>query len=324
MTLSITVIVPAYNAEPDLRHCLGGLARCSESPHELIVVDDGSTDQTAAIAREFGAIVMATGAGGPLGPARARNLAAQKATGEVLLFLDADVTPHPDTISLVRSVFAADASVDAVIGAYDDQPAHPGFLSQYKNLQHAFVHRDGGQRESATFWTGCGAVRRHVFAANKGFLETYRRPSIEDIEFGARLVRAGHRIVLDPAIQVQHRKQWTAASLIRTDIFQRAVPWTELILREGEMPNDLNLAMSHRISAAAVWVAIALACWGRLWIAAAVLLAPILLNRAFYLYLARQRGVFFALRAIPWQLLYLMYSSATFALVTLRHWLRLS
>lgn len=319
---SITVIVPAFNAAADLRHCLPALlAHSADRPDELIVVDDGSSDGTALVAREYGAVVLATAGGGqPLGPARARNLGASRASGTVLLFLDADVAAHPDTVARVRQAFAADASLDAVIGAYDDHPAHPSFLSQYKNLQHAFVHRQGGRRASATFWTGCGAVRRALFLEHRGFLETYSRPSIEDIEFGARLVRAGARLILDPAIQVQHRKQWTAFSLIRTDIFQRAVPWTELILREGAMPNDLNLATSHRLSAVAVWLSLGLLVAGYVGYAAAgVVLLPVLLNRHFYLFLTRRRGVLFALRAIPWQILYLAYSSATFALVALRH-----
>jgi GT2 family glycosyltransferase len=368
----ITVIVPAYNAAPDLRLCLAAVRAGDLQPVELLVADDGSTDATAAVAREFGAVVISTG--GPLGPARARNLAARHASGPILVFFDADVVPHAATVGKLGAALEADAELDAIIGAYDDAPACGDFLSQYKNLQHCFIHRTG-LRTASTFWTGCGAVRREVFLAHGGFLESYAKPSIEDVEFGTRLVRAGRRIVLDPSIQVKHLKRWTFRGLLKTEIFQRAVPWTELILREGRLPNDLNLAGSQRLSAAAAllgvlatavgtWIAgprflaaalgaigLALtAFWiesprrqaaGAVWLGAVVALwwagarlnqsavlpalAVVLtavgafaLNLGFFRFLAGRRGFLFALAATQFFLLYLIYSSVTFALVMMR------
>lgn len=87
------------------------------------------------------------------------------------------------------------------------------------------------------------------------------------------------------------------------------------------MPNDLNVAPAHRISAAAVWIALVFAAAGLWWWAAGVLAMPICLNRGFYGLLAERRGWLFAVRAVPWQLLYLIYSSATFAVVTVGHYL---
>jgi glycosyltransferase involved in cell wall biosynthesis len=120
MTLPVTVIVPAYNAAHDLHLCLSALRAGEEQPHQLIVADDGSTDTTAEVARGFGAEVVSTG--GPLGPARARNLAAKRATGSVLVFFDADVVPHAATLRRLRAALEADPGLDAVIGAYDDAP----------------------------------------------------------------------------------------------------------------------------------------------------------------------------------------------------------
>ena len=110
-----------------------------------------------------------------------------------------------DTIARIRRRFEMDPRLDALIGSYDDEPASAGFASQYKNLLHHFVHQHG-REEAATFWTGCGAIRREVFAAAGGFDESYTRPCIEDIELGHRLRQRGRRIVLDPALQVKHLK----------------------------------------------------------------------------------------------------------------------
>ncbi len=267
------MIIPVFNGAAHLEACLRSLAASTEPPIECIVVDDGSTDGSAAIAKRHGATVVSTGS--RCGPARARNIGAQRAQAEILLFLDADVCVHPDTVALAARELAWHPDLDAVIGSYDRQPAAPGFLSQYRNLMHHFVHHQG-KREASTFWAGCGAIRKRVFLESGGFDETYRAPSIEDIELGYRLARAGRKLALNPAIQVTHLKAWRLKSMLRTDFFYRALPWSELSLRSGTMPNDLNLRISQRISVALVAVLVLLAAY--LSVAHAAFLPPLLVT----------------------------------------------
>ena len=255
MRKSVSVVIPAHDASRFLDACLTHLAASTVEPFECIVVDDGSTDDTADVARRHGAKVVATG--WQSGPARARNLGAAHARGDVLFFLDADVCVHPGTLHAVATSFENDPSLDALIGAYDDAPESADFLSQYKNLMHAFVHRHG-RREASTFWSGCGAIRRDVFLQHSGFDESYDRPAIEDIELGYRLAAAKRKIVLDPALSVKHLKKWTFWGLVKSDIFDRGIPWTELILRDRCMPNDLNVQLSQRVSVALVFVLLGL------------------------------------------------------------------
>ena len=247
----ITVIIPAYNSAEHLRECLEGLSASSLLPSECIVVDDCSTDDSADTARSFGATVISTGSRS--GPACARNHGARHARGEVLLFLDADVRVHTDTLERVAGDFAADAELDGIIGSYDESPGSPDFISQYKNLMHSFVHHTA-RHDACTFWSGCGAIRKTVFDSFGGFDETYARPSIEDIELGYRLHRAGRKLVLDPEVCVKHLKRWTFWGLVTTDILDRGIPWTELIYRDRYMPNDLNVHLSQRISVALVFL----------------------------------------------------------------------
>jgi len=250
----VTVIVPAYNAASTLVACLKSAQRAR--PHEIIVVDDGSTDETPSIARSFGAKLISTQ--GRRGPAAARNLGAREASGDVLFFVDADVQMYDGTVERVWDAFEQDASLDALIGSYDDSPADPDFLSQYKNLMHCYVHQRA-QTEASTFWSGCGAIRRDVFLAHSGFSSDYGRPAIEDIELGYRLTQANRRIRLDRELCVKHLKRWTFWGLIKTDILDRGIPWSELILRDRNMPNDLNLALSQRVSVALVYLLLAAA-----------------------------------------------------------------
>jgi glycosyltransferase involved in cell wall biosynthesis len=242
----ISVVIPVRNSPGQLRQCLKHLFASPYSQYEVIVVDDASTDETAQVAEEMGARVLRLPQ--RCGPAGARNRGVELAQGEYVFFLDADVCAHPDTLQRMADTFAQDSGLDAVFGSYDTVPVAGNVLSQYRNLFHHFVHQDS-KHEATTFWSGCGAVRRSVFQKMGGFSSSYGRPSIEDIELGTRLHKAGHRIMLNKEIQVTHLKRWTLWSMVKTDVLDRGIPWTQLVMREGKMPNDLNLKYSQRISA---------------------------------------------------------------------------
>lgn len=325
--LVLSVVVPARNATAHLPRCLAALRASTGVPREVIVVDDASDDggRTADVAREAGARLLSTPRRG--GPGAARNLGARAARAPILLFVDADVVVHDDTLLRVRNAFAADAGLAALFGSYDTRPADPGPVSQFKNLVHHHVHQHGARRAS-TFWAGCGAVRRELFLALGGFDESYARPSIEDIELGVRLVRAGHRVALDPDLQVTHLKRWTLSGLLRSDVLDRAVPWTRLILRERQLPADLNLKPGQRVAAGCAVLFVA-----------ALLLAPlrplallagglaigllVWLNRDLLRFFVRQRGLrFAALVALPLQVGYYLWSLLGLALGIASHLLR--
>ena len=259
---SVSIVIPVYNSADTLRQALERLAELSEPADEILVVDDGSTDGSVEVARAAG--VRALSSGRRNGPARARNIGAKEATGDILFFLDADVVVSPDTVARVRRSFAEDPELDALIGSYDDQPGSSDFLSQYRNLMHHFVHQRS-RRDACTFWSGCGAIRRDVFKEHGGFDESYERPAIEDIELGYRLFQAGCKMILDRDVQVKHLKRWTFWGLVRCDVLDRAIPWTELILRDKRMPNDLNLQLSQRVSVALAFVLMALAAAGAIY-----------------------------------------------------------
>jgi hypothetical protein len=253
--IAISVIIPVYNAGEYLGQCLDVLTAACGIGHEVIVVDDGSTDDSQQIVAGYAVKALSTG--GRRGPAFARNLGAKAAQGDILLFLDSDVCAQSDTLQTVHDAFDSDPELDALIGTYDNEPQSPDFLSQYRNLMHAWTHQTG-MRKASTFWSGCGAIRRTLFLEHAGFSESYQRPAIEDIELGYRLVRANCKLILDRSLQVRHLKRWTFWGLVRTDIFDRGIPWTELILRDRRMPNDLNLQLSQRVSVALVFILVAL------------------------------------------------------------------
>ena len=87
-----------------------------------------------------------------------------------------------------------------------------------------------------------------------GFDPKYNRPAIEDIELGYRLRRAERRILLDRDLRVKHLKKWTFWNLVKSDVLDRGIPWTEIILRDQRLPNDLNLQISQRVSIGLVYL----------------------------------------------------------------------
>jgi len=325
--MQISMIIPVYNNTRDLPECLSAAKVSAKNfDTEIIVVDDASTDETPSVAASMGVHVLRLGRNS--GPAAARNFGAQHATGEILFFVDADVVLAPGSLHRAITILGSTRpDLAAVFGSYDDRPRARGLVSQYRNLLHHFVHQQGNP-EASTFWAGCGAIRREIFLGVGGFdAERFPRPSIEDIELGVRLSRAGHRILLDREIQGTHLKRWTLASMIRTDITCRAMPWTRLILESREAPDDLNLKLGQRVSAALVALAAALvplALWrvDLLLLPLAALLTVVVLNRVLFVFFRRERGLGFALACVPLHLLYLLYSALTYLIVRVEVQLR--
>jgi glycosyltransferase involved in cell wall biosynthesis len=292
------------------------LSKSAYKQWECIIVDDGSADNSIAIAESYGAKIVKN-MPPRSGPARARNMGAQAAQGDVLFFMDADILVRPETLSRVAAIMQANPSLAACFGSYDDSPTETNFLSQYRNLQHHYVHQIS-QTAASTFWSGCGAIRREIFKEIEGFDATaYPRPSIEDIELGYRLKAAGGHIHLEKSLQVRHMKRWTARTLLLTDIRDRAIPWSRLILRRGALLNDLNLQTSQRASAAAASLGMA-AVGAAMFFPRALLLVGLAvaallgLNRDFYKFLYYKRGIGFTLLAMPWHWLYFLYSGFSF------------
>ena len=282
---------------------------------ELWVVDDGSTDDSAEIAERFGAQVLQTGRRS--GPAAARNLGAERARGDVLVFVDADVVIHPLALHRVREAMCNSAR-SAVFGSYDDNPPESNYASLYMNLRHHHVHqRNAGA--SATFWSGFGAVRRGAFLDIGGFdAKRFPEPSVEDIDFGTRLVRSGGRILLDPGLLCTHLKRWSFPEVARTDCLRRALPWSRILAQSGGV-GGVGLNVSGAERARAVVAAAALGALV-LWVAGAVSgLVPAALwamalvaSRDLGRLLWRRGGAGAAAVGLVYHQLYYVYSSAIF------------
>ena len=310
--MHLSAIVPFHRNLEQLGRCLRAIRLAADAlppPFclvDIIVAADGAVDDPASVAAGVGAMVLKID--GPCGPAFARSRAAEIAAGEILFFVDTDVVVHPDALARLAAHFIERPDLGAAFGAYDEDPEDPGFVSQARNLGHAFVHHRS-RREASTFWAGLGAVRAHVFAQVGGFDERFRRPSVEDIDLGYRIAAAGYRIVLDPDARGRHLKRWTVISSYVSDVRDRGVPWTQLLHRYGGMQNDLNLTVTYRLCVVAAYVLVLSLLGSAFWPAllygvAAAGLALWVLDWPYYQFFARRRGWTFTLRWFPLHILH--------------------
>jgi glycosyltransferase involved in cell wall biosynthesis len=268
---ALSVIVPATDDPATLARCLEAIAASARAPDEVVVVREPAR----------------------CGPARARNLGARRASGDLLVFVDADVLVHADALARMERAFLADPSLTALFGSYDAAPAAPGVVSRFRNLLHHHVHHESAG-PATTFWTGLGAVRREAFVAVGGFDEVRHPRAMEDVDLGLRLVDAGGRIHLVPEVQGTHLKRWTLVGMVRTDLMDRGIPWIGLILRRGAGSRALNLGRRHRASALASVALLAGLAARRPAASLGALAALVALNHDFYRLLARHGGARFA------------------------------
>ncbi len=282
MTERLTVVIPATDQRATLGGVLLSVAAAEEPAEEVIVIETHGA-----------------------GPAAARNEGAERAEGDILVFVDSDVEVHPDALGRIREAFRADPDLTAVFGSYDDRPPTAGTVSRFRNLLHHHIHQEGAGRIT-TFWAGLGAIRRDAFLAAGGF-DSARYPGstgMEDIELGMRVSGAGGRIVLDPMLRGTHMKSWPVARMVSTDFWRRGIPWARLLLRRRELSTALNLGWQHRISALlSVELALSLARKRRTR-ATGVLAGFLALNRRFHLLLWRRGGARTAIPGVPLHLLH--------------------
>lgn len=237
---SVGVVIPARNAARTIGDCLRRLLR-QVPPDRLVVINDGSEDETAEIAIAIGARLVSSGGGGP---AAARNLGARLVAGEVLMFVDADVLVPAGFVA--RMVGAMEASGADVIQARYSAHVHPTHrLTQYQQVvQHTLMQRLTGVdiQEVGSFAV---AFRRNAFEGVGGFDESIRQASMEDHEIGYRLHAAGFRMVLAPDLFVDHDCFVRGPEFVRKR-FERARAYAKWFMCPGIGQNRGSLVTRKR------------------------------------------------------------------------------
>ena len=228
MDPDISVIIPVKNGGAVFEECLAALRASPRVRYEIIILDDCSTDNSKAIASNYSCRLVELPCS--VGPSTARNRGAQMARGEILFFIDADIIVRPDTIQKVSDIFQ-NKDVVAITGVLSEDIRYGNFSSRYKNFWMRYTYLRMPDRVSL-FYTSVAAIRRELFLQTGGFDTAYKRPSVEDTDFGQRLEMMGGSVHLKRNLEVEHVKYYSLGGLLKTDFF-RSADMIKMTLRKG-------------------------------------------------------------------------------------------
>lgn len=222
-----SVVIPAYNAGKTLPDTLIALKNqtVSSSDYEVIVVDDGSTDETASVAHSFGVNCISQP---NRGPAAARNKGARAARGEIILFTDADCAPDQDWIMQMTLPFRNERTA-GVKGAYRTRQAELAARFAQAEFEDRY---DLLQKVAAIDMvdTYSAAFRREIFINIGLFDESFPVANNEDTELSYRLCAAGYLLEFNPNALVYHWHQGSFAKYFRLK-FKRGY-WRMVVYRK--------------------------------------------------------------------------------------------
>jgi glycosyltransferase involved in cell wall biosynthesis len=209
----ISVVIPVHNGAATLRKCLAAISASELDDYEVIVVEDGSTDRSAAIGEQFGCTVIRLeerhGAG------NARNHGARRARAPFVFFTDADVLLPSNALRRVVADFERHPEVAAVQGIYRSPGLFDDVINRYQNdYYHYFCRRIKGPYTNV-FATWCAAVKRDVFWEIGGFDRRIKGATVEDEELGYELVEQNAKILLDRELLVDHLADYNMTGFLR-------------------------------------------------------------------------------------------------------------
>lgn len=201
----ISVIIPTRNGAKTIDQCLTAVFASLHRDFEVIVVDDGSTDDSAAHIQRYPCRLVSLEQHS--GASRARNAGAEVSRGEILFFIDADCLPNPDTLQLVEEA-ALDHGPNVVIGGtYTPIPVDPVFFSTFQSvyINYCETKHLGNPDYIATHAL---VIHTETFRQTGGFPEKFL-PILEDVEFSHRVRRQGYKLLMVPTILVRHLFNFT-------------------------------------------------------------------------------------------------------------------
>jgi lipopolysaccharide/colanic/teichoic acid biosynthesis glycosyltransferase/glycosyltransferase involved in cell wall biosynthesis len=198
----ISVIIPVKDGEQTLDRCLQAVIQQQghDIPYEVIIVDDGSSDDTVSIAQQYDVHVLSQPNGGP---AAARNTGAKLARGDLLVFLDADCEPTPGWLAALLAALE-NPEIVAAKGVYRTRQQAP--VARFVQQEYVHKYRRLKRQRYIDFIDTYSAIyRRNVFVQNGGFDTTFTGATAEDADLSFRLARKGYKMAFAPQAVVYHQ-----------------------------------------------------------------------------------------------------------------------
>ncbi len=237
MAHCISVIIPCYNGAATLKKCLAAVLASKYSNFEVIVVDDCSEDDSAAIIKQFPCRLIALE--NHAGAAQARNIGAEQSRGDILFFTDADCVLEKDTLA-IAAISIATSGVDTIIGGtYTKKPHDRGFFNSFQSI---FIHYSETKNcANPDYLATHGLVMpKALFDKSGGFPSDFM-PILEDVEFSHRMKKRGYKLRINPHLLVRHIFNYSLPGSIRNAI-KKSTYWTLYSLRNKDLTADSGTA----------------------------------------------------------------------------------
>jgi glycosyltransferase involved in cell wall biosynthesis len=213
--LKLSVIIPTYNRYAFLKKCLQSICNqtFSSEGYEIIVIDDGSTDDTESISKKFknNKINFHFHRQENAGPAAARNLGVALSSGDILVFIDDDCVAPADFLRNIDYCFEnyseADVCVGKIIPVFDNiflRQTTKYLEKKYRKESNTIVSQATPKTELRT---DCSAVKKECFVSVGGFDTKFKLPSGEDVDLGFKLLERGFKILFTSKVVIYHHQR---------------------------------------------------------------------------------------------------------------------
>jgi len=286
--------------------CLEAVFASRYRNFEVIVVDDCSRDNSIEVIKKFPCKLIQLAA--HAGAAKARNIGAAHSRGDTLFFTDGDCLLQENTLSIVNQAIASADPNTVIGGSYTRIPFDKSFFSLFQSI---FVNYSETREAACPDYIATHAmvIDAEAFRKSAGFNEKFL-PIIEDVDFSHRLREQGYRLVMSPAMQVQHIFNFSLYRSLSNAI-RKAMYWTMYSINHGDVFADSGTASVGLKTNVVSWFAIAAFLAAFLLTGNSVLILLVLLllaidlfvNRGLLTAFYRTRGFRFALNATAYYLL---------------------
>jgi glycosyltransferase involved in cell wall biosynthesis len=216
--MKISIVIAIYNMEYIVERLFKSIVASSYDNYEVIVCDDCSTDNVKQLVEKYGFVYHKLSQ--KAGAAKARNEGVEIATGEIILFSDADTELLPNTLELIADRFM-NKNIHTLEGYEILNPYPDNYIGTFRvlSIQEMF-HTQGVGTGVVNFWsTTCGAIRKDAFKQTKGFDERFKGADVEDIEICFRIPKD---FVMYHDVDVNFRHHYKSTRAIHWNYLRRA------------------------------------------------------------------------------------------------------
>lgn len=296
MSLSISFIIPAYNAEKNLSECLKVITASLSANDEVILVNDASLDSTQKIASQYNCKIINLKKNG--GAAHARNHGAKASNKDILIFVDSDVLVSKENVENVRLYFQQNENVQTITANVNPDDNQAGFLTDFKNIYMNYVISTGDLSVNYVYGSFC-ATRSKSYTP---WPEDIRLT--EDSLWGYQQKKSGFTIHLLNHVQVRHLKEYDLKGLIQNDFLISSFFARSFLSfnRWNTLYSKANFGHTSKLQKLSVILAVIILMifpveptlslgFFVLWLA---------LNIKFFQFLFLQRGILFLFKSIGW------------------------